>query len=328
MAALAGMLDPARALLRRLLSPSQRKAVWTLFHRLRALGRPASGGTPEDRRAILLSMLDRDGRGLEIGPSHNPVAPKREGFRVEVVDHADRATLVGKYRGHGVDVDLIEDVDFVWSGESYAELTGKSSHYDWIIASHVIEHVPDLVGFVKACAEVLHDGGVLALAVPDKRFCFDRFRALTGLQGLVDAHLEGRRDHSPGSVADYSLNVVALRGRIGWKPGEALAATTADFGFVHGAEDAKAAIQARPGDLSYRDIHAWCFTASSFRLLVEDLYQLGMIPLREARFLGRDDAEFFIALSREGGGPDVGRMELLRAIESEMSVVRVGEAVA
>src|SRR5690606_33473322 len=139
-----------------------------------ALGRPASGGTPEDRRAILLSMLDRDGRGLEIGPSHNPVAPKREGFRVEVVDHADRATLVGKYRGHGVDVDLIEDVDFVWSGESYAELTGKSSHYDWIIASHVIEHVPDLVGFVKACAEVLHDGGVLALAVPDKRFCFDR----------------------------------------------------------------------------------------------------------------------------------------------------------
>src|SRR5690554_6470647 len=129
MAALAGMLDPARALLRRLLSPSQRKAVWTLFHRLRALGRPASGGTPEDRRAILLSMLDRDGRGLEIGPSHNPVAPKREGFRVEVVDHADRATLVGKYRGHGVDVDLIEDVDFVWSGESYAELTGQSSHY-------------------------------------------------------------------------------------------------------------------------------------------------------------------------------------------------------
>ena len=35
--------------------------------------------------------------------------------------------LVEKYTGHpGVDTDKIEEVDFVWQGESYAELTREA----------------------------------------------------------------------------------------------------------------------------------------------------------------------------------------------------------
>ena len=274
-----------------------------------------------DRKDILLSMLDRDGLGLEIGPSHNPVAPKREGFRVEVVDHADRAALVEKYRGHGVDLDRIEDVDFVWNGTSYVELTGKAKHYDWIIASHVIEHVPDMIGFIKGCDDVMRDGGVLSLAVPDKRFCFDRFRVLTGIASLVDAHLEGRRNHSPGRVADYFLNVVSLAGRIAWSPSDASGAGVDSFAFVHGLADAKSGVQSMLEGDPYLDIHAWCFTQSSFRLLVEDLYQLGLSPLREAGFHATGGGEFFVALSRDGGGPGIERGELLRQVDAEAAAV-------
>ncbi len=40
--------------------------------------------------------VNRAGRGLEFGPSYNPLAPKSEGFDVVTIDHAIRDELVGK----------------------------------------------------------------------------------------------------------------------------------------------------------------------------------------------------------------------------------------
>lgn len=272
-----------------------------------------------DRNALIRSFIDVAGCGLEIGPSYNSVVPKREGFKVEIVDHADRETLVEKYRPHGVNIDNIEEVDHVWNGTSYSELTGHRKFYDWIIASHVIEHVPDMIGFAKDCEAVMRDGGVLSLAVPDKRYCFDRFRALTGVHSLIDAHMTGMRNHSPGRVADYFLNVVQLSGRIAWDADHAFGKSIGEIGFVHGADAAKSGITAVAESNAYLDIHAWCFTPSSFRLLIEDLYTLGFIPLREAHFHNTVGVEFFMALSTDGQGPGIGRLELLRRIDAEMT---------
>lgn len=272
-----------------------------------------------DRKARILAPLDARGRGLEIGPSHNPVAPKREGYDVEVLDHADRAALVNKYRDHGVDLDAIEEVDFVWKGGSYAELTGRSAHYDWIIASHVVEHVPDLVGFLNDCDTLLREGGVLSLAVPDKRYCFDRLRALTGLSQLIDAHLQGRRNHSPGQVADYFLNVVKLDGRIAWDAALAVGRSLSSVEFVHTVQDANTGMDAVRKHDAYLDIHAWCFTPSWFRLLLDDLNRLGLVALRERSFSATQGHEFYIALSRDGAGPDRDRLALMREAETEMA---------
>ena len=93
-----------------------------------------------DRNTRILQYINKSGRGLEIGPSHNPIAAKRDGFDVDIIDHLSRAQLVDKYTGHGVDTDSIEEVDYIWQGERFAELTGKRDHYDWIISSHSIEH--------------------------------------------------------------------------------------------------------------------------------------------------------------------------------------------
>lgn len=280
---------------------------------------PPAPAPTMDRKALIRSFIDVSGRGLEIGPSHNAITPKREGYKVEIVDHAGRAALVEKYRPHGVDVDSIEEVDHVWNGTSYSELTGHRKFYDWIIASHVIEHVPDMIGFLKDCDAVMRDGGVLSLAVPDKRYCFDRFRALTGVHSLIDAHMTGMQNHSPGRVADYFLNVVQLSGRIAWDANHALGKSIGEMGFVHGVEDAKSGIRAVAESNAYLDIHAWCFTPSSFRLLVEDLHQLGFSPLREAHFHSTAGGEFYMALSSDGAGPQVERFELLRRVDAEMA---------
>jgi SAM-dependent methyltransferase len=267
----------------------------------------------------MLSCLDVAGRGLEIGPSHNPVAPKRAGFRVDIVDHCDREGLLRKYEPHGIDLNLIEEVDFVSTGGSYAELTGHAKYYDWVIASHVIEHLPDLVGFLNSCDEVLKDGGVLSLAIPDKRYCFDRFRALTGIAQLVDAHLGSHRNHTPGRVVDYFLNVVKLGGNIAWDAAEAARRSLHEVEFVHGLADAKSGMKAVIEQDAYLDIHAWCFTPSSFRLMMGDLHELGLTPLRELRFHGTVGNEFYMALSRNGDGHGQERKSLVREIEIEVA---------
>lgn len=314
-----------------------RAAIWRAWHRLRgwpawtpgatavAVGAAAAAAPSPSRRDILLAHVDRAGLGLEIGPSHSPVAPRRDGFRVEIVDHADRAHLVEKYCGHGVDVDAIEEVDHVWDGRTYAELTGRPKGYDWIIASHVIEHTPDLVGFVRGCDEVLRDGGVLSLAVPDKRFCFDRMRPPTSLQAVVDAHLERRTNHTPGRVVDHCLNAVALDGRIAWAPGDAAGRALDAFGFVHGPDYARERMRAVLEEDAYVDIHAWVFTPSGFRLLLDDLHALGLVALRELSFTA-GATEFFVTLSRAGEGPGLSRLALMQRADAELAAAPIKAA--
>ncbi|MEM6433939.1 MAG: methyltransferase domain-containing protein [Cyanobacteria bacterium P01_D01_bin.115] len=169
-----------------------------------------------NRKAKILRHIDRSGRGIEIGPSHNPVAPKKDGYQVHIIDHMSREQLIEKYQAHGLDLSQIEAVDFVWQGESYAELTGKTDYYDWIIASHVIEHAPDLISFINSCDEVLKADGVLSLVIPDKRYCFDHYRPITGLAKIIDNHLQKSINHTPGTIAEYFLNVVSQSGQIAW----------------------------------------------------------------------------------------------------------------
>ncbi|MCH7998110.1 MAG: methyltransferase domain-containing protein [Chloroflexi bacterium] len=61
---------------------------------------------------------------------------------------------------------------------------------DFIIACHLLEHLPNPLGFLKECHRVLRNSGILYLAVPDKNYTFDRDRQRTSLAHLIE-DLEG-----------------------------------------------------------------------------------------------------------------------------------------
>lgn len=267
-----------------------------------------------DRKQIILRNINPNGLGLEIGPSHNPVAPKKDGFRVHVMDHLSREGLVEKYKDHGVQLDNIEQVDFVWSGQSFKDLTGGERQYDWIIASHVIEHAPDLIGFLNECESILKPDGVLSLAVPDKRYCFDHYRPVSGLGKVIDAHIAKDTIHTPGNVAEYFMNVVAKEGNIAWHgdgPGE--------YRFLHGLKDAAWGMQVVQEQKAYLDIHAWCFVPSSFRLLVQDLHALGLIRLQECSWQTTVGHEFFISLSVNPARANEPRLQIANDMKRELA---------
>lgn len=246
---------------------------------------------PATREAILLQGIDRRAMGLEIGPSHCPVAPRRAGFNVRVLDHLDAAGLRAKYADHGVDIDAIEEVDYVWSGQPLEELVGDE-RFAWIIASHVIEHVPDLVGFLNSCDRILAPGGLLSLAIPDKRYCFDCRRENSALGRVIDVSLAKPTNHSPGTAAEYFLKVCRKGDRIAWGEDH-----KGDLRPVHGLDEALAAM-ARTREGHYYDLHEWVFTPDSFRDIVRDLRDLGLIKLEERSFHPSRGHEFFVTLHR------------------------------
>ncbi len=268
------------------------------------------------RNELVLDGLDRSGLGIELGPSRHPVAPKREGFNVHVIDHLDNDGLKVKLRNSGsseAEIENVEAVDFVWNGESYADLIGARHQYDWVIASHVIEHVPDLAGFLQNCSEVLKDDGVLSLVVPDKRFCFDHFRPLSSLGSAIDAHLEGRVQSTPGTIYDGHINCSSLNGELTWGQGNG---KQLEFG-ISGEDPGTVDEVARRIGPTF-ETHCWCWVPSSFELMVKDLNRLGYTDLHILEPPVSDGYEFFVKLGRIQSGYSAERLKLARQIQQEM----------
>jgi len=267
------------------------------------------------REEKILYHINKKGRGIEIGPSYNPIAPKRDGYRVHIIDHMNREQLIEKYKEKNVRVENIEDVDFVWKGESYHKLTGKKGFYDWIIASHVIEHTPDLIGFLNDCDKIMRDDAVISLAIPDKRYCLDYFRPITGISKIIDSYFQKHTIHTPGSVAEFTLNVISKAGQTAWDSSH-----EGGYDFIYSLENTRDKMYNVINKKQYVDVHAWCFSPHSLRLIIYDLYFLGLIPFKEVSFLPTKGCEFFITLGRKGRGIGLDRLDILKIIESELSM--------
>lgn len=250
------------------------------------------------RAERLLAPLKRDARIIEIGPSFSPIAPKSAGWRSFVVDHASRDGLVAKYANDpNVDVSGIEEVDFVWHGGSLSDAVPANLHgsFDAFVASHVIEHTPDMLAFLSAAQTLLKPDGLVVLAVPDKRYCFDYFQPVTTTGQILEASSERRDRHTPRLAFDH-FGYAALNGQIGaWgqAPSEGIT-------LVHSLEEAQIAFESYRVSKDYIDLHAWRFTPASFELLFVELARLGKTDWKIDRITGAEGCEFFAWLRRGG----------------------------
>jgi hypothetical protein len=279
-----------------------------------------------DRRtALLRAMLPLGGRGLEIGPGFNPLLPKAEGFKIQTVDYTDAHGLRMKYMANSnVDLTRIEEVDHVLKGEqTLAEAVGQPGSFNYIFASHVIEHTPDMLGFLKSCETLLAPNGVLLLAVPDKRYCFDALQPLTSTGRVLQAHLERRTRPPPGAVFDDVAYNVARDDAISWVPGDVRPLRF--FAPLHMAVEAYDAVRHQP---EYRDVHVWRFVPSSFRLIINDLNAIDALGLREDLFHDSGGSEFYVTLSALGAGCQVERLTLAKRAMTEQALIQLKAAEA
>ncbi|WP_374353468.1 methyltransferase domain-containing protein [Chitinimonas sp.] len=259
-----------------------------------------------NRNDKILSCIDPQTQsGLEIGALCRPVVKPGIG-PIKYVDHLDTPTLRSKYANDAnVDVDQIVDVSYVWGSQTLPEAVGDE-RFDYVIASHVIEHVPDTIGWLREIATVLKPGGKLSLVIPDKRYTFDAARENTGFAAVVEAYLLGRRHPGFREVLDHFSNAVALNDGValhailsGSKTAQELPLNHPGMIEVLGEDGLRHYFNLINGGL-YMDVHVHVYTPASVLALLAKLAAAGLLQMRVAAFESTvaGEIEFFITLEK------------------------------
>lgn len=114
------------------------------------------------------------GVGVEIGAKHTPLpVDRRGGTDVLYVDHKDDAGLTAQFGAAPTNRERLH-VDVVDDGMVLGRFANRS--LDFVIANHVLEHLPCALCALRAWARVLRPGGVVFAAIPNMAHTFDRDR--------------------------------------------------------------------------------------------------------------------------------------------------------
>lgn len=249
-----------------------------------------------NRKEKILAGLDlASSVGAEIGPLCNPLVEKADG-EIIYVDYCDAESLRKHYAGNpSVDVDKIVETDAIWGQRTLAETLQRP--VDFIVASHVIEHVPDLITWLRELSSALKSNGQVRLAVPDKRFTFDLLRRETELADVLDSYILSARVPKPHAILDYYLNATQVDPMAAWR-GEL---SESNVKRPNTFEQAMAMARDAASNGTYHDAHCWVFTPRSFAQLFEQLAALGLVQFACDRFFDTEinTIEFFVWLRPE-----------------------------
>ena len=271
-----------------------------------------------NRNALIHGLKLSSQRGIEIGPLVNPIV-RREDGNVHYVDRATTENLREWYANDpDVNVDDIMQIDFVWGEQSLAEATGGLEQFDYCIASHVIEHIPDLITWLNEIASVLKVGGIACFAVPDKRYTFDYLRPITTTAELVEDHLNKRRKPSFRHIYDHFSNYTDLDVSTAWQDdfdGSRLKPT-------HSAKKVlETCIKARDED-SYVDSHCSVFTEDSFFQLLSSISELGLLDFKLKRRFPICPGRFEFFAQLEKIEPDLAREQKHQLFELSVEAAK------
>lgn len=138
------------------------------------------------RRVISRHLI---GRGIELGPGAQPFPLDLPGVSVRYLDRwrpQENQALFAE-----VDEDPFVPPDVVCDLNTEKLRMIRGSSQDFVIASHVLEHVADPIGLLDEIHRVLRPGGLTVILLPDMRRTFDRERTPARLDHLVAEYEAG-----------------------------------------------------------------------------------------------------------------------------------------
>jgi SAM-dependent methyltransferase len=239
------------------------------------------------------------GVGLEIGPLFSPLVLRGEAD-IRYADIQSAADLREHYKGDPtVKLDDIVDADYILiqgdgSVLSVGEAAAAGAPFDWILASHVIEHIPDLVAWFKDLSSIMSPGARLSLVIPDRRYCFDALRPPTTVGDILLAHDNQDTRPSARAVFDYFSSVVTVSTADLWEgivPDSSALIYTVD-------QAAEMLERSRTGE--YMDSHVWLFTPAEFVDQMSVLSQLDLLDFTLLDIIptAPGELEYYVTLER------------------------------
>lgn len=236
------------------------------------------------RFALLASAVDvNTSLGLEIGACDLPTVPRGVGS-CRFADFRSAAELAERW---SLPQKSVCDVNYLIS-RNYELAQQIPDRFDYVIACHVLEHVPDVIAYINELRNLLRDGGLLFLAVPDKRTTLDLYRPSTTIERLLMSYFEHHRYPSFDQVLEFHRHWVGYSN--GTQPQN-----------VREAYDyAKETVES-----GLADAHCHVWEDHEFRSQFEELADAGFFPgLSLERFeplLTPNSNEFIVYLRRVKG---------------------------
>jgi SAM-dependent methyltransferase len=145
------------------------------------------------------------GRGVEFGALHAALdVPLQVEVRYADLQPVEELRRSYPYLTNIRTPDLITDLESMHGIDDESE--------DFVIANHVMEHVEDPFRALKSMSRVLRPYGIAFIALPDKRFTFDKDRKITSLDHLIRDHEQGPDQSLAQHYEEYCRCVDGLAG--------------------------------------------------------------------------------------------------------------------
>ncbi len=254
-------------------------------------GRPCSA---IDSRAAFLALIADHGSFLEIGPRWRSSLDRthRTVRTLDVFSTEELYRLSAEQRAGSAD---IPEIDFVWHGQPYHELTAE--RFDAVLAVCSLERQPCLITHLTDVASILRPGGRCFLVLGDRRFSSSHYLPDTSLPDLLDAFATSRTGRSSPSVMANRLWRTHDDAAAHWvgQHGPDPRQQAPDPRLVQEIATLLRTIRTTGHPL---DVAAWHFTPDSFRYLIETLAATGLSPFRVERLYPtrRPSSEFYAVL--------------------------------
>lgn len=234
----------------------------------------------QNYRDLLCKLIpNSDMRILEIGPLNYPLVKKSEYPNVVYCDIRNTEQVKALYCGNNylkatgitVDIDSIVDIDFVLD-ESYEKTFTDKPKFDYIVASHVLEHVQNLIFTLCDIATVLKPGGQFIIYYPDKRYCFDHFREEVSFRDVYEGHINQKSALSRLTFDFFNSAIKENDPVKFWK-----AENMHDLLPTNDTQKALNFYREFSSDCFKDDVHYWPFSDAGFIKFLYDVTRAGII---------------------------------------------------
>lgn len=246
------------------------------------------------RTKRIIKDLDIKKQGLEIGPLTNPILSKSIA-NIYYLDHLSTSDLKKKYKHEPVELDDIVSIDYVLQNNDLKKTLG-STKFDYVIASHVIEHIPDMLGWLDQIGTILNPGGVLSLVIPDKRYTFDISRRLSTPADILGANLDKLTRFSSSMMYDFASECKAeLDVGRAWNDREAYLNSKTRWSKSEAYDMCVKNVNG-----NYIDCHCHVFTPRSFMNILKKAIEHDLLDYEINNYLDtqQGELEFYVQLKK------------------------------
>ncbi len=149
-----------------------------------------------------------EGIGLDLGPWHQPF-PMNNATSY-LVDRYTPSEMLEVFDEFSSDMNLDIRSDYICNFDLEYLDQFESNKYDFVIASHLLEHLAQPFLFLKEIHRILKLGSDVIIALPDKRRTFDKSRELLSIEHFKAEVSLGKRIADDDHLDDYIKSVLNL----------------------------------------------------------------------------------------------------------------------